>query len=168
MDLGSFGEAVIWDLKRKLATAPVSVVLASRWARYESADPAVLRSKLRSTLDELNRIGVARVLVVLPYPEFKYPTLRCLLNGDPTLCKVPRAEVEARRRPALEAIHGALEGLDNVRAVDPVPVVCGAGDCPQVLDGMPVVFDDNHPTVAAASKVGAFYRADMDWLAGRM
>jgi peptidoglycan/LPS O-acetylase OafA/YrhL len=165
----------------------VSVVLAARWMQRSGKKPIsilddplfldrkgtfsesmlTLESALKETINRLNAVGVDRILVLLPYPEFKYPVLRCHVRHYP-FCDTPRTQMEDYRKEVVEVIHKIVSQYPNVKILDPVDSLCNAQTCPQVItvDGQetPVVFDGDHPSVAAAKLLGEKNRLVLDWL----
>lgn len=165
-----FGNAVIEDIKRLQSTnTAVSVILVARWMAY-SRNQSLSQEKLRNTLNELRRIGVSKILIILPYPEFKLFTLRCL-RRDPEHCFLPRSEVEDHRAAGVTLIRDVAASFPHVRLLDPLPSICSDSICPQILDSqrsgvpvVPVVIDDNHPSLAAVYRIGEKNKEDLDWL----
>lgn len=186
LDLGSYSGRVIQDLQSRIRQNPsrkVSVILAARWVSYLGVRPLsrstarfpslsdtpeasaeVLRIRLKATLDRLRAVGVARVVLLLPSPEFRASTVRCLLHPlEP--CEVSRSDQEAYRDLAVRSLLRAAEARKDVRWIDPVDVQCSRDRCPQVLeDGTTLVSDENHPTPAAARRLGLLSRDTLNWL----
>lgn len=180
-----FEAAIYQDLKNKITLnpgMPVSVVLVARWVAYTTAHTIpfekstipvlapgaraleILREQLRANLAGLSALGIHRILVLLPYPEFEHSILRCLQKKSQSECAIERARFEGYRKPVVEVITSLAQDFNNVQLIDPTPVVCTQDHCPQVLGDLPVVIDNNHPTVDAALEVGKHYEAQLDWL----
>ena len=123
-----------------------------------------IRRLLTFTLGELNRIGVHRIAVLLPYPEFKSPTLRCL-QKMPSECFTSKAELDTYRSETVALITEVSKEFKNVRVIDPVDTVCSQTACPQVFEGLPAVVDGNHATIAMIRKIAARESGVLDWLA---
>jgi peptidoglycan/LPS O-acetylase OafA/YrhL len=175
---------VLEDIQQKVkevAPKSVSIVLAARWMAYtgkrmdatgESAFPTLgdeaqslveIKKQLIETYLALKAVGVSKILVILPYPEFPYPTLRCLMRGQES-CVTPRSVLNQYRGKVVQAIQESAQSFKDVRLIDPVSAVCDSEICPQVIHGVPIVIDTNHPSVTAAQSVGQFYSKDLDWL----
>ncbi len=164
MSLHSFEEATLWDLQRKVQMAapqPVSVVLVAHWMAYERGQ---LKRRLGVTLLALKAIGVDRVLLILPYPEFPSLIIRCL-QRHPDQCQVLRSTFEQKRQNWMEIFQSFESPF--VRVVDPLPFVCDDQTCPQVFHGLAVVIDDNHPSLGAVLKIGQGLWPDLNWLLHR-
>jgi hypothetical protein len=189
LDVQTYSGRVVQDLQARIQKdplRPVSVILAARWVSYLGVKPLsqstarfpalastpeasakILRVRVGETLDRLRRVGVKRVLILLPSPEFRTSTMRCLLHPiEP--CEVSREDQEAYRALAVRSLKQAAEGRRDVRWLDPVDVQCNSEKCPQVLsDGTPLVSDENHPTPAAARRLGQESQPMLHWLSGR-
>lgn len=189
LDVQTYSGRVVQDLQARIQKdplRPVSVILAARWVSYLGVKPLsqstarfpalastpdasaeILRVRVGETLDRLRRVGVKRVLILLPSPEFRASTMRCLLHPiEP--CEVSREDQEAYRALAVRSLKQAAEGRRDVRWLDPVDVQCNSEKCLQVLsDGTPLVSDENHPTPAAARRLGQESLPVLQWLSGR-
>jgi hypothetical protein len=167
----------------------VSVLIAGRWMQRSGKQPisideapkyltkspdesktlTVLEKGLDGVLSELSKIGVQRVLLMMPYPEFKYMALKCHLRGLKT-CDTPRSEMEQYRAEVMTVLFRTVARHKNVHMVDPVEYLCDQQSCPQVIkvngESIPVTFDDDHPTVAASKFLGSKIGPELNWLIG--
>ncbi|MBX2989399.1 MAG: acyltransferase [Bdellovibrionaceae bacterium] len=190
-DLRKYNEKVFADIARKVkdnAPEPVSIILISRWTAYTGKRPLsvidetlfldrrktregslkVLRDSLEATLTELQKTGVHRILIGLPFPEYRYRVLRCARRGYVD-CSLPREIFENHRQETVRALRETGERFPNVRFFDPVPLVCPTDSCPQTFadatgEIIPVVFDDDHPSVMMARKMGLQSEELLRWL----
>jgi len=167
----------------------LSVVMAARWTHYTGTAPISVKdvplylnpelsvdasrktfeSSLRETLGRLTTLGVPRVLIIMPWPEFKYDVLHC---HDPEKCDSDRAGLLRQCAPTTDILRRIAADFENVRLLDPVEVVCREDRCPQMLrdefgQPFPSVFDDDHPSVAAVLYLGRKKAAELAWLLPR-
>jgi hypothetical protein len=180
----TFEGSVFKDLKKKLREGKkISLVLVARWVPYSNKKPIALethqfpnfgsesqsliemKSRLAETLQQLKAIGVDRVLIILPYPEFKYRTLRCLFRNTEA-CETRLDEIRDYQAPLVTLLNEVAKDDSFVRLLDPMPVVCNTHSCPQVLDGIPITSDSNHPTVAAVKRITEAKGTELGWLIG--
>jgi peptidoglycan/LPS O-acetylase OafA/YrhL len=186
-DVNSFSKAALDTLSKLTRSHPVAVILASRWIQRTSVRPisvadevrylfdlktqaeilSALEASLRHTLNEILKRSVSKVMVVLPYPEFRYSSFRCYRHKG-EICDTSRKEMEEYRASILKVLTRVCSEFENVRLVDPVPALCDESWCPQTLNlagqDVPVTFDDDHPSAAASRHLGNLIRADLDWL----
>lgn len=184
---------IIEDMKHRIARNPnikFSVVVTAYWqycrrqdnigikmASYcldslstPSGSLEVLQRSLGATLDKLAEIGVYRILVVLPFPKFRYPIGKCLQLHGTDRCSTSRVDIDSHIRDFVRVIESAAAHRADVRLIRPVDYFCTHESCPQIIfDGeqaIPVVFDDNHPSASASRYLGSRIRGDLDWLVG--
>jgi peptidoglycan/LPS O-acetylase OafA/YrhL len=158
-EVGNFSEAVFWDLDRKIRKEKLSsIVLVARWSKYPD-----LEQRLDLTLRELLKLGIQKIVLIGPYPEFNIPIVECL-QRFPGNCMTFQIDLIASQQKILEKMQSVASRYSQVRVLDPLSAVCQNGICPQILDGMPVVIDDNHPSLVAALKVEKYFHSELDWL----
>lgn len=186
-----FHEVVYKRLKAEAAeTAPgdFSVILASRWMQFScrpqlavryaetrcldrnqnpDATLAITKASLQKTLTELSAIGVSKILILLPYPEFRYEVSNCWWSK--TACRTSRAAMDEYRKPMVEMIRSLALNRADIKIVDPVEALCDSTVCPQFTgstpeDYTPLVFDDSHPSVDAAKLLTSKFKSELEWL----
>jgi hypothetical protein len=183
----TFNKKVISSIKEKIAAKKqVSVILAARWISYVGKDPISVKDKssylddakthegslkileagLQRTLKELKSLGVHKTLIVLPYPEFKYDVLKCFKKSE---CDTTMESFNFYRKEILRSFQNVVKNFPDVRLLDPAEVVCREDRCPQIIDlkdggRIPVVYDDDHASVAAAQLIGREKTQDLKWL----
>lgn len=189
--LGEFNQNVIDNLSRwePGRRKKLSVVMAARWPAYTGTVPISVKSvpiyldpelsvdatrktfesSLRETLGRLTTLGVPRVLIVMPWPEFKYEILHC---HDPDTCDSDRAGLLRQRAPTTDILRRVAADFENVRLLDPEDVACREDRCPQLMrdesgQPFPSVFDDNHPSVTAVLYLSRKKAAELAWLLPR-
>ena len=93
----------------------------------------------------------ARIVFEAPKPIFRSPPFRCAesVNRTNPACRdgtdIDRAELEALRKPALDAYRSLSGAAPGIRVWDPLPTLCPAGTrCSAFLDGRPLFFDADH------------------------
>jgi len=114
-------------------------------ARERQADVAATVAMLRP-LDER---GV-RIVFEAPKPVLPAPPYRCSdgFNRGNALCagglSIDRQQMEAYRRPALEALQVIVVALPHASLWDPLPLLCEPQRCSAIRDGRPLYFDADH------------------------
>ncbi|HRF07843.1 MAG TPA: acyltransferase family protein [Xanthobacteraceae bacterium] len=103
-------------------------------------------------VEELLNKGVKRILLIGPVPEFRYKAGICLFRAQrygesPDRCSLPRAEIEAYRRPAMAALQQVASKYPAVRLIDPLPAFCNETLCRPYENGATLYRDDNHLSV---------------------
>jgi len=140
------------------ARVPDTVVLGGYWSLYaEDADASTaLMASLRSTVTQLQALGVRHVVVLGQLPTWTMPLPRVLLREWERQGSVPERTVVAldRRAWAMDAgVRLAVAGTAAV-FVSPFDQLCNAQGClaSQTLDGVsrPLVYDESHLTVAGS------------------
>jgi hypothetical protein len=171
------------------AIKPEFAILYSRWPAYaagaptislgleEAAAPAVdgdnlFITALRSTVAELKSFGVRRVLVLHPSPLFPHSVPNCLSLADRSgfdkakACGVDRTTAETERHRAVLRIAKALDGVADVRIVDPFDAFCDAFRCLPYAGDRILFADTNHPSDAGMEEIIGVHRAEFDWALG--
>lgn len=92
------------------------------------------------------------VIVVQPFPEISRPITSYLLRSEydvetSSIISTSRAYYEARTADIREKLITLAENRNSIELFDPVPVFCDAQYCYAMRDGIPLYFDDNHPSV---------------------
>jgi peptidoglycan/LPS O-acetylase OafA/YrhL len=184
-----FGLNVVQTIKNLIQQGEkISVLIVPRWMQYSgqptlcASEPvefldraktlegtlAVVQHGLRKTLKDFASLGVRRVLIMLPYPEFKYNVLRCYKRLGAG-CGTSRVNMEAYRSKMMRVIATTVKEFPDVRVFDPVDKLCTQEDCPEVIDlngrTIPTVVDDDHPTAEMSRILGKKIKADLDWFA---
>ncbi len=138
---------------------------------YANIDAPALRAMVdKETADVMGRISVTGAHIVFegPTPIFKSPPFRCAdwFNAKNPICAegftVDRAELEARRAPAVNAIRGLVESRPNVSLWDPFPILCPGSRCNAFMDGKPLFFDGDHLSGYGNQVLYPFFREAMD------
>lgn len=175
------GEYNAQMLARALRPDVETVVLSARWTNWrigELANPAedsvdvrlvddagVARSAagnrikferaFTSLVDVLTRAGKTVVIVgPVPEPDFNVPH-RLYVSGF-GFAPAPTDADYARRHRVILSYFKSLESIPGVTFVWPSQLLC-APRCASLRDGMPVYFDHNHLTVAAARRLAPLY-----------
>ena len=163
-------QAAVEDMLDKIAPGDV-VFLASlriprfadQWIRFpdaqvrdalfsEHASAARTRviAQAEKTLQRLQARG-ARIVFEAPKPIFRSPPFRCAerYNRSNPACAdgtdIDRGELDALRKPTLDAYRALADALPGLSVWDPLPVLCPAGTkCSAFLAGRPLFFDADH------------------------
>lgn len=103
-------------------------------------------------VEALLKQGVKRILLIGPVPEFRYKAGICLFRAQRygeslDRCAMPRAEVDAYRRPAMAALQQVAAKYPAVRLIDPLPAFCTETLCRPYENGATLYRDDNHLSV---------------------
>ena len=133
-----------------VATLPADVVvIAARWKAYGDLSP------FAATLEALAH--VPRIVVIGPTPEIRDMAPRCIRRHAEAVCAIPRAEFDAKARPILAELRAMAAEHPNVIVVDVTDRFCTATECPPVLNGTVLYWDDHHvSSTAARSAAGVF------------
>lgn len=114
-------------------------------ARARQRDVAATVALLRP-LDE----GGVRVVFEAPKPVLPAPPYRCSdwFNRGNAICagglSTDRQQMEAYRRPALDALQAIVAALPHASLWDPLPLLCERQRCSALRDGRPLFFDADH------------------------
>lgn len=178
---------ILKNLKKRASQKETSVIITNRWMKFggketiseldkvryldseksHSGTLGVYRKELNRTLEELNKVGIHKVLIILPYPEFKFRPLQCMLRRSES-CQTTRNEFESYRSEIVSIINETTKPYLNVKVVDPVPHLCNNQICAQIQTFnnklVPIVRDENHPTVFAARFFASKIKDDLNWL----
>lgn len=166
----SGAKAAVEDMLAKLQPGDI-VFLASlrlprfadQWARFpddkawnemfgqravQGRQQAVAGAK--SMLAQFHAKG-AKVIVDAPKPIFRAPPFRCAegYNQSNPVCEggslMDRAELEAMRKPVVDALNELARAVPGMRIWDPFPILCPAGaECSAYRQGHPLFFDADH------------------------
>jgi peptidoglycan/LPS O-acetylase OafA/YrhL len=153
----------------------ISVILASRFFSLLTKIPKKENRIIafKQSVEKLRQIGIYRILIMLPFPQFEKSSGRCYQRNlaNLSLCKASRSTLEIQRHEFVDIIQTVASQFDNVRAIDPYNAICDAESCPQFFmkDGkmLPATYDDGHPSVSVSNELADFFKSDLDWLINR-
>jgi hypothetical protein len=106
------------------------------------AEARVLLSRIKAT--------GARVVFEAPTPVFRAPAYRCVdwFNKNNPDCyrglETERSEMEAIRKPILDAMRTLQRGDSTIDIWDPLPLLCTAKVCSAMTNSRPLFFDSDH------------------------
>jgi peptidoglycan/LPS O-acetylase OafA/YrhL len=190
-EVNSVNNATLADMKRRISQSPdvhYSVVLSPLWQyclrkdkiwdtlgaycfdkeKTDAGSLEVVRRSLKETLRQLSEIGVQRIMIVLPFPKFRYKMSRCLEMNALDKCHTDRSLMENLEADYVSIIREVTMGRRDIRLVSPMEFLCSESSCNQVIDDgdqpIPVVFDTNHPSAAAGRFFGRKIKKDLNWL----
>ena len=130
----------------------------------------VLVQSLMATIKKFREAGFERVLIMKPWPEFKYFTSECLAS-DFNACSISKKDFNQYAGLVDKAIEHVEKSFDNVKSFDPKDYLCQGDECKQIISTnfsntgyMPVVHDDDHGTSIAAKYVGRKIHNLLHWL----
>ena len=155
------------------AAGPATISLGLDEADAPAADgDELFITALRRTVAELKSFGVRRILVLNPSPFFPRSVPNCLSLADRSgidkakACAVDRTTAETERHKAVLRIAEAMDGVADVRIVDPFDAFCDAVRCLPFADDRIFFVDTNHPSDAGMEQIIAVHRAEFDWAVG--
>lgn len=132
----------------------------------------IFQSALRDTIFKLQEAGAKRVLVISATPEFGGNISSCVIRArkykqsSDERCSRDEAAVLNRRMFSSLWLRSAVQGMPDVRLVDPLPVFCDSNRC-RGYDGVSVLYrDNNHINNAGMRKIVVRYQEDFDWVMG--
>ncbi len=112
------------------------------------------KSGLASVLTSISD-SVDQVVIVEDVPRFEKDIGTCLFlfRRAPNCGQQPTADVRARASPVGAASRQAVDGLQGVMIVDPVPIVCQPVVCRQVISGKVMYWDADHLSAQGADRL---------------
>jgi peptidoglycan/LPS O-acetylase OafA/YrhL len=137
-----------------------AVILSASWRLYAGER---METALGATLDALDRLGV-RVLIIGNSPNLPNEVPECLLRYAERLCAMTRADFNNQRAETSDAIDRAARGRNNVRILDPTPLLCNDEVCPAIRDGVVTYMDKGHITATASRNLATSISAGLAWL----
>lgn len=127
----------------------------------------IFKKSFLETLNILKSIGIERILIFLPYPEFESRGLRCL-ELTPEDCYISRNRFEKYREKLLVFLESIQRNDPQIRLFDATDSLCSSSRCYQKMkDGMDdiiVTYDENHPSVSASKYLTKTKINDLEWL----
>ncbi|MEZ5899131.1 MAG: acyltransferase family protein [Hyphomicrobiaceae bacterium] len=146
----AFNSAVLASLSTLYAQGARVVALAARWsvpARYErSIDHSAQLEKLVRTISEAG----FRVILIADVPGYPFLVPHCVARKEPSACTRNRVDVDVERGPALDMLKSVAHRVPGTRIWDPIDGVCGADVCRPLRNGVVLVRDTQHLSVAGA------------------
>ena len=183
-------ELVLKDIRTKLRNEPLvnrSIILSIYWNYYlgtkhihltansvfvdrqktYEGSLTIIGDSLEKTLTQLNGMGINRVLIILPYPEFRYHVLKCSQRNSKS-CDTDRTVFDDNRKDVVKLVQKKTAKFSNVKLVDPAIYFCDNKKCPQIINVnnklIPVVHDDTHPSSEAARFLETKIKNELHWL----
>jgi peptidoglycan/LPS O-acetylase OafA/YrhL len=163
------------DVGRMLGRLGRAVPGKLRYAIIEAAWPHVIapafQARFENTLSILRELGVERILVVAPIPDFPLTAPDCVVRSDRwgfdrSRCVKPRVTAESQRKPALEALVSAAARVSDVRLIDPFDLFCDQSTCRPFEGDVLFYRDDSHLSGPGAQRVVDAFDADFRWVFG--
>jgi peptidoglycan/LPS O-acetylase OafA/YrhL len=146
-----------------------AVVLSGRWALGTGARPISAGDQAMASLSGFEEVGVkteAEALVLfeaslrqlladlrklrlsvwlfLPSPNHKFGIPHCLAIRTPDQCFVSTEESATFSGRVASILRRVASEYDNVTLFDPETMLCAAGKCPAIVDGVIAYSDDDH------------------------
>jgi peptidoglycan/LPS O-acetylase OafA/YrhL len=133
-------------------------------APKDTGQAEMFAASLRNTVSRLISTGKT-VILFIDWPELGFDPKSCLravsfFSRPPSLCGVPRPQVEARNRAYRNLIFELKKELVGVRIFDPFPYLCDSTACYAMSDGHLLYRDDNHLSAAGAAYLSAKFLAE--------
>lgn len=129
-----------------------TVILASYYNYHANVDRGALEAGMERTVQALTNAG-RTVVLIAPFPEPGYSVPHAaskrVMLGWPTDLKISTA-AHALKQAQAKAFLARLQEIRGVKMVDPARALCGDEDCPLLVDGKPILFDDNHLSLFGA------------------
>jgi peptidoglycan/LPS O-acetylase OafA/YrhL len=190
-EVNNVNNATLADMKRRISQNPsvhYSVILSPLWQyclrkdniwntlgaycfdkdKTDAGSLEIVKRSLKETLNQLSGIGVQRIMIVLPFPKFRYKMSRCLEMNALDKCHTSRSMMDELEADYVNIVREVTAGRTDIRLVSPMEFLCTDMTCNQVInDGdqqIPVVFDTNHPAAAAGRFLGRKIKKDLNWL----
>jgi hypothetical protein len=105
------------------------------------------------------------VYLMIDVPELPFFPRDCIreaafgwaaASGD---CVVSRKAINARQSGLRSIVSGLVEKWPTVGIFDPLPIVCGAGDCTPVPNNFSYYIDSHHMSIRGSQIVGRSFLA---------
>jgi len=131
--------------------------------RSRPVRPSTARAEALSLLRPLAATG-ARLVIEAPKPVFRSPPFVCMDGyGRNAVCAggfaVGRAELLARREPALRALADLARRVPGASVWDPFPILCPGRVCNAFADGRPLFWDGHHVNRFANERIYPAFKA---------
>ncbi len=135
--------------------------------KNEEATQKMFEKAFRTTMSKLKSIGIKKILVMLPYPEFPAKSLRCL-QLSPEECFVTRKQFLDYSHRVRVFLQTVASEDSSIKLLDPVEKLCDEKKCDQMMmiNGKKIIatFDDNHKSVEAARYLASQSKSELDWV----
>jgi peptidoglycan/LPS O-acetylase OafA/YrhL len=119
---------------------------------------------------KIDGIGMS-LIVIAPFPDFKYPPSTCyspiLMKyfknlRFPEKCQTTRREQEARRNHILKTLVNLSSENRNVFLFDPINFICTPNICSNIREGTPLYYDDDHINFNTAKDMYLEFKETLD------
>lgn len=133
----------------------------------------IFEDSFRETIQKLQKGGVKRVLVISATPEFDGDVSSCVIRARKyrqsvdDRCARDEATVLNRRIFSSMWLRNSVQGMSNVRLVDPLPAFCDGRYCRGYDDKEVLYRDDNHVNNRGMQRIIDRYEEDFTWVIGR-
>lgn len=140
--------------------------------RRDRSDEEAFVYGMRRTLKRLKAAGVKRIMIISSTPEFIRSPPSCLIRADrygvdrDQYCSVSADLTMRRRHFSTGWLMAAVQGVAEVRVIDPMPVFCDTEYCRPYDDTGVLYRDDDHLTKKGMEKIIDRYSSDFRWLLG--
>ncbi|MDH7454065.1 acyltransferase family protein [Luteimonas composti] len=172
-----------WQVLEDGKLAPDFAIVSAFWSNYptissnrrsipENQAELYIRS-LRRTLDDLQKVGAKRILVIgaVPVMAVENPTA-CVMRAQryrkdvAKVCGSGQYDYERRSADYVRRLELAIGNRPNVRLIDPRNALCYEGVCSPLQDGVIVYRDDDHVNDFGAMRIYKVFRKDFEWVFG--
>lgn len=188
--IGDMNNKIFFNIKKaREKNENVSVVLISRWTKYTGSKPISIKDDttylnpdktirgslvelkigFEKTIKSLKEIGVKKILVFLPTPEFKHKVVNCF---KAEMCDTDAHFFESYRSEEVSILQDVASKYDGIQFLDPMQTYCSEENCPQIVTNdigvkIPVVADDDHVSIESALFLGRREHDKFLWLLDR-
>ncbi|WP_339109623.1 acyltransferase family protein [Thioclava sp. GXIMD4216] len=140
-----------------------TVLLAMNREAYPELPAQVLQDGLRETVTRLRQAGKRVILlgqIPNPHRDPAQSAGNALRFGRLAATAIPDPEAHSARLRAWAEIEQQLVTADRIIRIDPRKRLCAGGECPFVMGGKVLYFNDTHPSMAGARRLAEQIRAE--------
>lgn len=161
------------DAHRAIITQPGFTLMDPDANEPPEDQRTIFIRKVRETIEQLKAMGVSRIAIVGPVPEFPVDVPTCIARADhyginrDDHCSLPSSEAEMRTTMAREWIQTAIAGDPAVAFVDPLSAFCHDDGLCRPYDqetGVVLYRDDDHVGPSGADRIYQLNAETFEWL----
>lgn len=136
-----------------------TVIMTAQFEYYLSKPDSIVFIKgFETSVAKLAQAGKRVILIASnPLTGYSIPQAAARLAMSTTEPEIllPLTEHRQFTEVSLSMLEGLARRYPNVELIDPIEVFCTDQGCPMIVDGKPILFDDNHLTQTSARLLAA-------------
>jgi peptidoglycan/LPS O-acetylase OafA/YrhL len=144
--------------------------------RIESSPPQSKQQAFGIGLSNMIKVALEQrksVYLVIDVPELPFSPRDCIREAafgwasGRADCVVSRKVIDVRQAGLRSVVSGLIQKWPRVQIFDPLPVVCGVGDCTPVQNNFSYYFDSHHLSLKGSQIVGRSFLEFLNEKEGR-